>query len=155
MEAGALFDLLPVAGAVVTQVITALVLREILWHSRLRQARRQLRAMGNSVRYMGVEEWYAAQQRSLELLQTLLTDEQKQDLTAKGSFTVTGSEGGRYELSLYGAYSLSPAYGRRVSSWCVVPYGTSLPEADVCAAKLLMLTTNEKWFRRIGIESRY
>jgi hypothetical protein len=92
-----------------------------------------------------------AKARSLELLRSLLSDEQWSDYTERGWFEVRGSRGGRWRIrnnGQYGNVDLMPEIGQeRDVTYCAHPAG-SLPSADAHAAQMLALVTDEEMFVR-------
>jgi hypothetical protein len=90
-----------------------------------------------------------AAERALELLRSLLSDEQWISYQEKGWFEVRGSKGGRWRIrnrGQSGNVDLMPEIGEeREATYCAHPPG-SLPLADAHAAQMLALVTDEEAF---------
>lgn len=94
----------------------------------------------------------AAEARALELLLSLLDDQQARSYQERRWFEVTGSDGGRYRIrrdGQAGNIEELDAAGELAATWCIHPPG-SLPDADAHVAQLLHLQTDEPGFRQTG-----
>lgn len=91
----------------------------------------------------------AAEVRARELLLAVLTPEQADSYTRRGSFEVRGSAGGRYRINDRGQAGnvdrLAGIGDERIASYCCHPPG-GLPHADAHLAQLLALVTDERKF---------
>lgn len=100
----------------------------------------------------------SAEARSKELLIRLLSTEQRKTFMDDSRIYVTAASGRRYRIDCHGGYSgnihwLAGGGGRR-GSYCIYPtsgYPKSLPRHDAFLGQLLLLTTDEEKFRRVGV----
>ncbi len=93
----------------------------------------------------------AASERSVALLLSLLSDEQRATYQEKGWFEVRGSSGRRWRIrnrGQSGNVDLMPEIGEeREMSFCAHPAGW-LPDADAHVAQMLALVTDDEAFER-------
>lgn len=102
----------------------------------------------------------AAEDRSRELLTRLLSTEQRETFAASNHIYVTAASGRRYRIDCGGGYSgnvhwLAEDEKRRQGTYCIYPnpssYRDRLPRHDAFLGQLLLLSTDEEEFRRVGI----
>lgn len=95
-----------------------------------------------------------AQRRAYRLLRTLLTPEQRQQLTQGRNFRVTGSAGRTYRLwpavHLVEKVEKHGRYWFRKGSFCLHPEPETVPKADVTIGHLLMLRADEPGFLQLA-----
>jgi hypothetical protein len=95
----------------------------------------------------------AANARALELLRSMVSEQQWADYQAKGWFEVRGSRGRRWRIRKSGQsgnVDLMPEAGDvREASFCAHP-GDWLPNADAHLAQMLALVTDEEEFVRVA-----
>ena len=111
-----------------------------------------------------------ASDRALALFLSLLTPSERQEWDRKATVTLTGSEGGVYQLATHGnsvtdnVYRIDPVTGARTGTLCAAPnmwphgssYGTRhLPIPDGWVGQLLALRYNENEFLRHAVISRW
>ena len=98
-------------------------------------------------------ERQAVRDRALELLRSLLTDEQWASYQDKGWFEVRGRSGRRWRVrnrGQSGNIDLMPEIGEeRDATYCAHPPG-GLPDADAHAAQMLALVTDDEAFLRVA-----
>jgi hypothetical protein len=110
-------------------------------------------------REQAVREFAAAQERraavqvrARSLLESLLSEEQRNSLRHHGRFQVTGSRGRRYCINANGQsgnVDLLDDAGGIMGKFCAHPAGY-LPDPDAWAAQLLALMTDEEAFLRVA-----
>lgn len=119
--------------------------REVRERLRERQAETEARAAEQRL------EREQAESRALELLRSLLSDEQWESYQDKGWFEVRGPSGRRWRVrnrGQAGNVDLMPEIGEeRDATYCAHPPG-SLPDADAHAAQMLALVTDDEAFIR-------
>jgi hypothetical protein len=100
----------------------------------------------------------ACDKKARALFRSWLTPAQRRELDVHGRVRITGTAGGRYDISPYwvarGTRKLE-RHGKNwyaVSSYCWHDAAGELPKADVCLAHLLCLTTDELGFLAVANE---
>jgi hypothetical protein len=82
-------------------------------------------------------------------MKSCLSDSQRGEFEASGTFTVRGSSGGRYSISPRYSYNVRDL--RTQEQICAGPYEDPVPLFDQMLAQKLCLETDETRFRRIAL----
>jgi len=142
-------------------VPTAEQLQEFADREQRAREERARRALEQEQRYAAAQEArIMAEARGGELLQMLLTPEQKQSLRDRHIIPVRGSQGGMYEIDtlqngVHGNIVQVDQHGCRLGRICVAPGmreadGRVLPLADGWVGQLLAIMADEEHFRNTG-----
>ncbi|MCP3388878.1 hypothetical protein NLM27_08820 [Bradyrhizobium sp. CCGB12] len=108
-----------------------------------------------STLYQAAKDEKTIQGRSMRLLRSWLSPEQRADFYKRGYFDVVGCDTGRrYRIrrGTSGNVNEIDEYGRLGSGWCFVPLG-GLVEGDVMLAQKIALETGEE--RALSIANRF
>lgn len=93
-----------------------------------------------------------ANERAMELLCEMLSDEQCEELKKSGYFTVISESGKHYQIKKgrqHNVYLLNDD-GRRSIEYCIMPRSGDIPDEDAMLCQKLMLEHHEQDLHRIA-----